>query len=91
MKPLPIIRVGLVQHAGDLDVEAVVVRRLRRCVELEVLRNRLDVRAERGEERGVRKLGGEHGAGKQDHREGGHLRLLECEQVVQGLSSADQA
>ena len=67
MEPLPTVRVGLAQHARNLDLEAVVRRRLERCVDLEILRDRVNVRAERGDERAVRKLCREHDPGKQDH------------------------
>jgi hypothetical protein len=49
MKPLPAVCVRLAQDARNLDLEAVTLRRLRRCVDLEILRDRLNARAQRGD------------------------------------------
>ena len=73
MEPLPAVRVRLAQYALDLDLEAVVLRRLRRCVNLEILRDRFNVRAKRGDERAVRRLCREHRPRKQNHAGCGQL------------------
>jgi hypothetical protein len=67
MKPLPAARIRLAHHTRDLGVEAVVLRRLRRCVDLEVLRDRVDIRTERGDETAVGEIGRQHDSWKQDH------------------------
>ncbi len=74
MKPVPAVCVRLAQHAVDLDVEAVVLGRLGRCVDLEILCDRLNARAERGDESAVRRLCREHNPRKQDHPKRGQSR-----------------
>src|ERR687897_1664050 len=73
MKPLPAVCVRLAQHARDLDLKAVVLRRRGRCVDLEILRDRLNLRAKRGDESTVCRLYGEHDPRKQDHPKRGQL------------------
>ena len=72
MKPLPAVCVRLAEDTRDLDVEAVVIGRLRFCIDLEILDDRLDVRSERGDETAVRGRCREHDPGKQDHAKRGH-------------------
>jgi len=70
LKAVPAAAVGFAQDARYLELEAVVLRRVRLCVDLEILRGRLDVGAERGDEVAVRELGREHDPGKEDHANG---------------------
>ena len=67
MEPLPATHVGLADDTRDLEIEAVVIRRLVGRVDLQVLGNRMDILAERLDERGVRGLRREDAARKQDH------------------------
>jgi hypothetical protein len=67
MEPLPAARVGLPHHAGDLVVEAVVARWLVAGVELEILRDGLDLVIERVDEGAVGEVGRQDAARKQDH------------------------
>jgi hypothetical protein len=76
VKPLPAVCVCLTQHSSDLDIELVVVGRLGRCVDLEILHDRLNVRAKRSDESAVRRLCREHDPRKQDHPKRGQPRDL---------------
>jgi hypothetical protein len=65
--------VRLAQHAHDLDLEAVVLRRLRCCVDLEILRDRINVRPERLDKGAVRRLRREHDPGSSINRKADKL------------------
>lgn len=67
MEPFPTARVDLPKDAGDLGVEAVAPWRSVACVHLEILRDRLNLVAERVDERAVREVGGQDGAREQDY------------------------
>ena len=67
MEAPPAARLRLAEHAGDLELEAVVLGRLRRRVDLEILRDSLDLRLEGVDQRAVRGLCREHDPRKQDH------------------------
>src|SRR6266511_1169563 len=76
MKARPAVGVRLAQHALDLDLEAVVLRRLWCCVDLEILRDRLNVRPKRLDKGAVRRLRRKHDPRKQHHPKGRQARDL---------------
>src|SRR6266540_7419436 len=76
MKARPAVGVRLAQHALDLDLEAVVLRRLWCCVDLEILRDRLNVRPKRLDKGAVHRLRRKHDPRKQHHPKGRQARDL---------------
>jgi hypothetical protein len=76
VKTLPGALVHRTEQSVDLELEAVITRRLRRRVDLQVLRNGVHIRAKRLDERAIGQLSRQDASRQQNDPKRFHTRLF---------------